>query len=185
MEAALMNPLHDRSSPGLLTDGWGGKKAPFRKICHTYSKMMKLNTVIPYLNKIQKICITWHTPSFLLTSLFFHRKSANFAISWNTDIDCIFIHNFYLISYIIWIFKDCFNKYDYNFDDVSQNGHSKSSQNIFILRWNEIHDFIISVHDVTKKIISSDSNYVVDVIIWPKFGSYSISMREVIINSIL
>ena len=142
MEAALMNPLHDRSSPGLLTDGWEGKKAPFRKICHTYSKMMKLNTDIPYLNEIQKICITWHTPSFLLISLFFHRKSANFAISCNADIDCIFIHNFYLISYIIWIFKDCFNKYDYNFDDVSQNDHSKSSQNKDILKWNSwLHNF--------------------------------------------
>ena len=31
--------------------GWeGGKKPPFQpKICHTYSAMMKLGTVIPYL----------------------------------------------------------------------------------------------------------------------------------------
>ena len=32
----------------------GAKKAPLPKICHTYPKMMKLGTAIPYLRKIQK-----------------------------------------------------------------------------------------------------------------------------------
>ena len=31
----------------------------------------------------------------------------------------------------------------------------------------------------------SESNYIVDVVMWPKFGNHSISMREVIISSIL
>ena len=37
--------------------GWGGKKAPppLPKICHTYPTIMKLGTVIPCQNKIQKI----------------------------------------------------------------------------------------------------------------------------------
>ena len=64
--------------------GWGGgKKAPISKICQTYPTMMKLGIVIPYLKRIQKIkiWITWHTPWLLLTSGFFHRKSANFAMS--------------------------------------------------------------------------------------------------------
>ena len=30
------------------------KKAPFPKICHTYPATMKLGTIRPYLNKIQK-----------------------------------------------------------------------------------------------------------------------------------
>ena len=51
--------------------------------------------------------------------------------------------------------------------------------------WNKGYDVIISVHDVTNKILSRDSNYIVDVIMWPKFGNSSISMREVIITSIL
>ena len=42
-----------------VAHGWRGggcKKAPpFPKICHTYPKMLKLSTVIPYLKKIQKI----------------------------------------------------------------------------------------------------------------------------------
>ena len=51
--------------------------------------------------------------------------------------------------------------------------------------WNKSYDVIISVHDVTNKILSSDSNYIVVGVIWPKFGNSSNSMREVIINSIL
>ena len=51
--------------------------------------------------------------------------------------------------------------------------------------WNKGYDVIIYVHDVTNKFLSSDSNYAVDVVIWPKFSNSSISMREVIIISIL
>ena len=40
-------------------------------------------------------------------------------------------------------------------------------------------------HDVTNTILSHDPNYIVDVAIGPKFGNSSISMREVIIISIL
>ena len=51
--------------------------------------------------------------------------------------------------------------------------------------WNNGYDVIISVHDVTNKILSRDSNYIIDVVMWPKFGNCSISMRKVIITSIL
>ena len=50
---------------------------------------------------------------------------------------------------------------------------------------NKSYDFIISVHDITNKIMLGASNYIVDVVMWPKFGNSSISMREVIMNSIL
>ena len=40
------------------------------------------------------IYITWHIPLVLLTSTFFHQKSAKFATSRNEDIDWILIHNF-------------------------------------------------------------------------------------------
>ena len=43
----------------------------------------------------------------------------------------------------------------------------------------------ISVYDITNKILLRDSNYIVDVVMWPKFGSSSISIREVIITSVL
>ena len=50
---------------------------------------------------------------------------------------------------------------------------------------NKGYDVIISVHDATIKILSRDSNYIVDMVMWPKFGNPNISMREVIITSIL
>ena len=49
--------------------------------------------------------------------------------------------------------------------------------------WSKGNDVITSIHDVSDKILSHDSNYVVDVVTWPNFGNSS--MREVIITSIL
>ena len=46
----------------------------------------------------------------------FHRKSANVAISRNTDVDCILLYNFH-----------CFNKHGYHFDDFSKNDYSRPS----------------------------------------------------------
>ena len=47
--------------------------------------------------------------------------------------------------------------------------------------WNKSNDAIISAYVVNNKILSRDSNYIVDVVMWLKFG---ISMRELIITSI-
>ena len=51
--------------------------------------------------------------------------------------------------------------------------------------WNKGYDVIIPAHDVTNKILLRDSNYIGDVVMWPKFGNSSISMKDVIIISIL
>ena len=51
--------------------------------------------------------------------------------------------------------------------------------------WDEDYGTIISVHDVTNKILTCHSNYVVVSVMWPKFGNSSISVREVIMTSIL
>ena len=47
------------------------------------------------------------------------------------------------------------------------------------------HDVIIPDYDVTNKILSCDSNYIINVVMWPKFGNSDISLREVIKISIL
>ena len=81
---------------GCLRTG-GSQKAPLPlpKICYRYHTMMKLGTVIPYLKKIKKIYESCDPAlEFCSLSAFFHRKSANFVISRNTDIYCILIHNF-------------------------------------------------------------------------------------------
>ena len=48
-----------------------------------------------------------------------------------------------------------------------------------IASWNKGYDVINSAHEVTREVLLRDSNYIVDVVIWPKFGNSSISMREV------
>ena len=50
---------------------------------------------------------------------------------------------------------------------------------------NKGYNIVISFHYVTNKILSSDSYYIVDVVMWLKFGNSNISIREVTITSIL
>ena len=51
--------------------------------------------------------------------------------------------------------------------------------------WNKVYYVIYSVYDVTNKILSRDSSYIVYVVMLPKFGKSSVCIREVIITSIL
>ena len=51
--------------------------------------------------------------------------------------------------------------------------------------WNKGYDVIIYVPYVTNQILSRDSNCIVDLVMWPKFGNSSIYMREVINTSSL
>ena len=44
--------------------------------------------------------------------------------------------------------------------------------------WSKGYDVIISVHDITNKILSRELNYVVDVAMWPKFGRSYHNFRE-------
>ena len=46
--------------------------------------------------------------------------------------------------------------------------------------WNKDDDVMIFVNDVTNKVLLRESNYIVDVIMLPKFGN--VSMKEVIIT---
>ena len=45
---------------------------------------------------------------------------------------------------------------------------------------NKVYDVIISVRDITSKILSDDSNYIIDAIMGLKFGNSSIPMRRLI-----
>ena len=47
---------------------------------------------------------------------------------------------------------------------------------------NKDYDVIVSVHDFISKTLSCDSNCIADVVMWPKFGNSTYSMREVIIT---
>ena len=47
---------------------------------------------------------------------------------------------------------------------------------------NKSYDVIFSVHDVTNKILPRDVNYIADVVMWPKLGNSSPTLKEVIIT---
>ena len=51
--------------------------------------------------------------------------------------------------------------------------------------WKKGYGIIISGHDAIIPILSRDSNFNVNVVMWPKFGNFSISVREVIVTAIL
>ena len=48
---------------------------------------------------------------------------------------------------------------------------------------NKAYDVVIFVYDVINKNLPRDSNFIVDLVMWPKFGNFRTSMREVIIIS--
>ena len=96
--------------------GWGvAKTTPPTKIYHPYPTMMKLGTK-EYMNQVT-------CPLSFANISIFSLEISKFAISKNTDIDCILILNFYFFNFFE-VFKDCFNNHGYNFDDVSKNGYS-------------------------------------------------------------
>ena len=128
--------------------------------------MMKLGTVIPYLQKIQKnILITWHTPWVLLSSAFFHWKSPTFFITRNTDIDCNLIHN--SNCFIFFESLKVFFKHDYNLT-MSTKLAILDFLKIKIF-WSKGFDVIAFFHDVTNNILTRDWNCIVDVVMWPIF----------------
>ena len=145
--------------------------------------MMKFGTVISYLKVIQKIYESRDTSWVLLTSAIFHRKSANFAISRNTRVDCILIQNFLIFLTFLESLKIVLIKKV----AILMMSAKVATPGLLKIRvfWNKGYNVIIYVHEITNKILSRDSNYIVDAVMWAKFGQPSISMREVIIISIL
>ena len=169
---------------GLLMDG-GGKKALSLKsvtLWIFYNDETWNGYTLPKEDP-KYMWITWHISWVLLASSFFYWKLANFAISRNTDIDWIFIHNSNSFDFSL-VFNNCFliSKVTIWMMSAKMATPVLLKMKVF---WKKGYDVIISDHDVTNKILSHDSNYIIDVVVWPKFGNCSISMRKVIITSIL
>ena len=59
---------------------------------------------------------------------------------------------------------------------------SRKMANLGLLKikvvWNKGYYVVIFLHDVTNKILPPDSYYIVDVVMWSKFGNSNISMRK-------
>ena len=84
---------------------------------------------------------------------------------------------------VFWVFKDFLNKHG----TILMMSAKLATPSLFKRKifQNKGYDVIIPNYEVDKKILSHDSNYLVDVVMWPKFNNCSIFMREVIITSIL
>ena len=130
------------------------------------------------------VSVTWQTPWVLLTLAFFHRKSVNFVISRNTDIDW---YNFDTEFLSLLTFPETLKIFWINLVLILMMSAKMATPGLLKLTifWNNVYDVITRVDDISNKISSSDSNYVVDLFMWPKFGNSSISMREVITTSTL
>ena len=180
--SSLLNPIQDGHFRGC---SWmeGSKKAPLPKICHTYPTMIKLGTVVPYLKKIQKIYESRDTPADFCWHQHFPTRNQQIVLYQEIQ---IWIAYWFIISNSFsfnWVFKDFFNKRVIILmmsAKIATPGFLKIT-----LFWNKSYDVIISVDDVTSKVLSRDSNYIRDAFMRPKFDNCSISMREVITTSIL
>ena len=147
----------------------GAQKCPLSKICHTHPTMMKLGTVILYLKKIHKN-INHVTHPLSSAEI----EKYNYRLQFNTL--------FLILLNFFWIFKGCFDKHGCSFDDTSKiDVLDLLKTKIF---WRKCSDVIIFIHYVTKRILSREANYIVDVVMWPKFGNSNMSMREANITSI-
>ena len=110
----------------VFTDWGGSKRLPPKNLTRMSDNNETWHSDILPKEDLIKIWIRWHTLWIVLKSAFFHRNSANFTISENTDIDIIFIHDFWSFCFF-WVFKDFFNKHGYNVDVVNKIGYSRHS----------------------------------------------------------
>ena len=127
----------------------------------------------------------WHTPWFLLKSACFFLESSKFCYVKKYRYRLHFSTEFL----ILLTFSESLKIALINMVTITILMMSTKMATLGLLKtkvyWNKGYGVIIFVHDVTNKILSSDSVYIIDVFMCSKFGNSSISMREVIIISIL
>ena len=166
-------------------NGWvgGGWPPPLPKICYIYPTMMKLDTVIPYLEKTQKLYEWRDTPTEFCWFQHFLPEISKFCYikkyKYRLHFDTSFL--------ILLTFLESLNIFLINLVIILMMSVKMATPGLLKITvfWNEGYDVIIPVNEVTYKVLSRDSNYTVDVFMWPKFGKSNISMREVITTSIL
>ena len=148
-----------------MCGGGGGEMTPLPEICHTYLTTMKLGTVIHYLKKIQKmyesrdthIEFCWHQRFFIRNQQILLYQEIQIQIAFWYIISNSF--NFFESLKIVLI----------KMVTILMMSAKLAAVALLKLRvcWNEGYDVIISVNDVTNKVLSCDSNYIVEKI-WLK-----------------
>ena len=133
--------------------------------------MMKLGRVIPYLKKIQKIFQSRDIPpEFCWHQKFCYIKKYKYKLHFDPKFLILLTFpetlKIILINVVIILIMSA---------KIATPAFLKIME-----FWNKGYDAIIPVDGVTNKVSSRDSNYIVGLLMWPKFGNCSISMREVI-----
>ena len=162
----------------------GGKKVPLPKICHTYPTMIKLGTHMSYLKKIKKIHESRDTTLAFCCHHHFLPETSKFCyIKKSKKIKAAF---WYIISNSFKFFESL-KTVSMNVVTILMMTAKMATLGLLKIKlfWNKGYDVMISVHDFINKILSRDSNDIADLVTRRKFGNSSISMREVIITSIL
>ena len=180
---SLINPIQD----GLFWDcsrkGGGGKKTLLPKICHTYPAVMNLGAVIPFLKKFQKLYESHETPLVFCWHRHFLPKISKFCYIKK------YRYRFHLHTkfIILLTFLESLRDVLINMVTILMVSAKMATPGLFKTKifWKKDYDVIVSVHDITSPILSRDSNHNVNVAMWPMFGNSSISVREVILASIL
>ena len=141
--------------------------------------MLKLSTVMPYLKMIQKIY------TLLEVCRYQYFFAENQQIWLHKEIYILIEFSYIIANFFkfFWGIKDCFKKKMVTNLIMSAKRATLDFLKIKVF-WNKCYSVIISVHDVTNKILSHDSNHIGDVAMWPKFSKSSISTRRVITTSI-
>ena len=130
----------------------------------------------------KNIWTTWNTPDFWWSQHFF-TGSQQILLYQEIQIKIAF----WYIIFNSFDFSSVFKSFLINFIIILMMSARMATLNLLKLTVfsNKGYDVITPVDEVINKILSRDSIYIVDVFMWPKFGNCSISMREVIITSIL
>ena len=165
---------------GLLMDG-GAKKAPIPKIFHTYYKTMKLSSytlpeeVLKKYKSLQtSLDFYWHQHFFTGNQQFFYINKYRLRLLFNTW--CWILLTFFQIWKVVSISLVAILVRPAKLDTLGLLKIKLFSNKEYAVK--------ISVHDITNNIWSSNTNYTVEKVMWPKFGKSSISMRDVIMTSI-
>ena len=137
---------------------------------------------ISWKDKIWQLFLTWRRPKKIWITRLCRDilKSENFAIWENADIICILVRYFQFFLPFLFFFLIVVVTILMMWAKLASPGLLK----IKIFR-NKDYGIIIFDYDVTKEILSRNSNYIMDVVMWPKFGNSSMSIRKIIITSIL
>ena len=172
----LFNPIHNGIFRG-CSRIWGGRqKGP--PSLKSVTNILQWWTVIPYLKKIPKIYESRDTPLEFCWHSNFSPKISKFCYIKK----CMCRLHFDTIFLILLTFLESLKIILRKKVTILMMSAKMATPGLLKINsfWNKGYDVTIYVHDVSNKIWSSDSKFIVNVVMWPKFDDSSISMKEVI-----